>query len=127
MRGIRTAIAARGLAMLRWPAVAQRLPPDGRRGGFLPAWIEDVVPLEWMQYQGEPMLRTFVRSLSLVAILAGTAAAAPAATTGKTHSTKVAKKKTKAKAKKAARKSHKRTKAKAKAAKPAAAEARPMP
>ena len=81
------------------------------------------------------MLRTFVRSivrsLGLVAILAGTAAAAdPAATSGKTHTTKVAHKKTaktKAKAKKAARKSPKHTKAKAKAKKATKAEARPMP
>ena len=80
------------------------------------------------------MLRTFVRSivhsLGLVAILAGTAAAAdPAATSGKIHTTKVAHKKTTktktAKAKKAARKSPKHTKAKAKKAKKA--EARPMP
>jgi hypothetical protein len=73
------------------------------------------------------MLRTFVRSLSLVAILAGTAAAADPPATGqanKTQTAKVSKKKHKAKAKKAARKSGKHHKAKAKKAKKTD---RPMP
>jgi hypothetical protein len=85
--------------------------------------------------KGAPsMLRTLVRSLSLVAILAGTAAAAddaPAASTSKVETTKATKKKAakkapkKVKAKKAARKSkspkHKAKKAKKSAAKAAAA------
>jgi hypothetical protein len=68
------------------------------------------------------MLRTLVRSLSLVAILAGTAAAAgdplPPESTGKVETQKPAKKKALRKAKKkAARKAHKSAKAaKAKAA-----------
>jgi hypothetical protein len=71
------------------------------------------------------MLRTLVRSLSIVAILAGTAAAAdPPATAGKTHTAKVVKKKHKAKAKKAARKG---TKHKAKAKKAKKPADRPMP
>jgi hypothetical protein len=83
-----------------------------------------------MQYQETPMLRTFVRSLSLVAILAGTAAAAgdplPAETgkaeASKADTKKVAKKKTSKKVrKKAARKAKKAKKAK----KPAAARATP--
>ena len=76
------------------------------------------------------MLRTFVRALSLVAILAGTAAAAadsPKPAAGKVDK-KVAKKKT-VKKKKAARKSKKKS-AKAKAAKStpsATAARRPTP
>lgn len=70
------------------------------------------------------MLRTLVRSLSLVAILAGSAAAAgdPPAT-GKAQTAKVVKKKSshKAKTKKAARKSHRKAK-KAKKAKAKPAE-----
>jgi hypothetical protein len=70
------------------------------------------------------MLRTLVRSLSLVAILAGTAAAAGDAPKPPSHQTqqKVAKKKsTKKSHKKAARKSHKKAKSKkAPAARPAA-------
>ncbi|HEX2690157.1 MAG TPA: hypothetical protein VHN14_26260 [Kofleriaceae bacterium] len=58
------------------------------------------------------MLRTLVRSLALVAILAGTALAAsdsPADTTGKVETKKTVKKKSPRKAKKkAARKSHKK-------------------
>ena len=80
------------------------------------------------------MLRTFVRALSLVAILAGTAAAA--ADPPKPVSTKVDKKVVKKKAKKttkkkAARKSVKKKSVKAKKAKPAksdvAVERRSMP
>ena len=75
------------------------------------------------------MLRTFVRALSLVAILAGTAAAA--ADSPKPAATKVDKKVTKkkpVKKKKAARKAKKKS-AKAKSAKstPSAAAARPTP
>lgn len=64
-----------------------------------------------------PMLRTLVRSLSLVAILAGSAAAAggntpatPAAQTSKAKSTKAKSTKKKTKAKKAARKNTKHAK-----------------
>jgi hypothetical protein len=78
------------------------------------------------------MLRTFVRALSLVAILAGTAAAAadsPKPAASKVDK-KVAKKKT-VKKKKAARKSPKKKSAKAKKAKAAkpgvSAERRPVP
>lgn len=70
------------------------------------------------------MLRTLVRSLSLVAILAGSAAAAgdplPAETVQTTPTAKVAKKKThksKSSSKKAARKTHRKTKKTKKAAK----------
>jgi hypothetical protein len=69
------------------------------------------------------MLRTFVRSVSLVAILAGTAAAAadpPAPASGNVETRKTTKKKTSKKLKKkAARKSHKKAKAKSKRAKSA--------
>jgi hypothetical protein len=75
------------------------------------------------------MLRTFVRALSLVAILAGTAGAAadsPKPAVSKVDK-KVVKKKT-PKKKKAARKSAKKKSAKAKPAKAAAAAAsRPVP
>ncbi len=78
------------------------------------------------------MLRTFVRSLSLVAILAGTAAAAgdpmPAESTGKVETTKATKKKAARKAhKKAARKAHKKAKKAAKAKAKAAAARRATP
>jgi len=79
------------------------------------------------------MLRTLVRSLSLVAILAGTAAAAgdplPPESTSKVETQKPAKKKALRKAKKkAARKAHKKSKKAAKAAKAkAAAERRSTP
>ena len=77
------------------------------------------------------MLRTFVRALSLVAILAGTAAAAadsPKPAASKVDK-KVAKKKS-VKKKKAARKSTKKKSAKAKSAKAksdVAAASRPVP
>src|SRR5262245_44746969 len=80
--------------------------------------LADVVPSGWMQYE-EPMLRTFVRSLSLVAILAGTAAAAadpPGAPAGKVETKKSAKKKSHKAKKKAARKAKKKTKRAKKAA-----------
>src|SRR6185369_1658983 len=98
-----------------------------------------------MLYLGASMLRTLVRSLSLVAILAGTAAAAgdplppestgkvetqaPPESTGKVETQKPAKKKALRKAKKkAARKAHKKAKKSAKAAKAkAAAERRSTP
>lgn len=95
----------------------------------------NVVRLQWMQYVPKNMLRTFIRALSLVAILAGTAAAAadspkPVASKVDKKTSKVAKKKT-PKKKKAARKSAKKKSAKAtkaKAAKTGAtAERRPVP
>lgn len=71
------------------------------------------------------MLRTLVRSLSIVALLAGVAAAdPPVGQSNKTPSAKVSKKKHKAKAKKAARKSGKHHKSKSKKAKKSD---RPMP
>lgn len=86
------------------------------------------------------MLRTLVRSLSLVAILAGTAAAAgdplpeeaapkaEAQPTQPTAATKTAKKKSVRKAKKkAARKSSKKKSKKSKHAAKTAAERRPSP
>lgn len=77
------------------------------------------------------MLRTFVRSLSLVAILAGTAAAAGdplPAETGKVEAKKVVKKKTSKKVKKkAARKTRKKAKKAKKAATAGAPSTRSTP
>ena len=63
------------------------------------------------------MLRTLVRSLSLVAILAGTVAVSAPAEAAPTAQTQTAVHKQARKAKKSARKAHKHPKSKAKVAK----------